>query len=297
MGADPLARLAPDHRLLLQAALGPQAAATEAWREWRRRVAFDAIDNASLGLLPLLARRDGVIPAGDSVQGRVKGLYRKTWVQNQSLWAAVRPAVEALEQRRIPLLLVGEAALVGHTGDEGSRSIHDLTLAIETGRQAEAVETMSRLGWRPRLLGVRRRLRWRLLRSGSSWSFAGLGDGRAANHLRLWFGAPWALADPMAWRGAHPMEVAGAVRQLQHPGDLLLQLTLAGSGPVQRPSPQWIADVVRLLRNTDPQVVAACITARSRQRSIRMAFRSRLIAAGELVDDPAPSALLARLER
>ena len=297
MRGNSLIHLAPEHRLLLQAALGPPALAGKAWREWRLRFEFDAIDRVSQRLLPLLARRDGIIPTDDVVLGRVKGLYRKAWARNQSLWASVRPAVEAIERCQIPILLVGEAALIGHTGDEGSRPIHDLTMAIEPRRQAEAVEAMNRLGWRPQLVGVRRRLRWRLVRSGSSWSFARPGDGRAGMCLRLCFGAPWAVADPMAWQGAHQMVVAGTTRQLQHPGDLLLQLTLEGQRPCQRLSPQWIADVLQLLRKADPEPLVAWIKSRSHQRRFLPAFRRQLVAAGELVDDPAPAELLTQLER
>jgi hypothetical protein len=297
MKADPLARLAPEHRLLLQAALGPPPVATKAWLEWRHRVEFDGIDSASQRLLPLIARRDGVIPMGDPVHGRVRGLYRRTWVRHQSLWAGVRPALEALGQRRIPLLVVGEAALVCHTSGGGSRPIQELTMAIEPRRQADAVEAMTQLGWRPQLVGVRRQLRWRLLRSGGSWGFTRPGSGRAAKHLRLCFGAPWAVADPMAWQGAHTMAVAGTVRQLQQPGDLLLQLTLEARRPCKRMSPQWIADVVQLLRNADPEALVNCIRTRSCHRRVLMAFHSQLTAAGELVDDPAPAALLAQLVR
>jgi hypothetical protein len=297
MRADPLASLAPDHRLLLQAALAPPAVACDAWREWRHRVEFEAIDSFSQRLLPLLARRDGVIPRDDSVSGRVRGLYRRTWVRNQALWDAVRPALAVLAQRRIPLLVVGEATLVALSGDAGIRSIQELTMAVEPQRRVEAVQALKRLGWRPRLVGVRRRLRWRLRPSGESWSFAGPGDVAAAKPLRLCLGAPWAVADPMAWQGAQPMAVAGTVRQLQDPGDLLLQLTLAAARPGQRLSPQWIADVVQLLRLTDPEAMAARVQARARQRRLPEAFRTRLRAAGELVDDPAPAALLAQLER
>ena len=297
MRADQLASLAPEHRLLLLAALAPPVVATDAWREWRHRVDFDAIDSASQRLLPLLARRDGVIPRDDTVSGRVRGLYRRTWVRNQSLWDAVRPAVEALAQARIPLLLVGDAALVGLSGDAGTRSIQTLTMAVGPGHRSKAVHTLTLLSWRPRLAGVRRRLRWQLMPSGDNWSFTRPGDEAATKPLRLCLGAPWAVADPMAWQGAQPMAVAGKVRQLQHPGDLLLQLTLEGARPCQHLSPQWIADVVRLLRLTDPEAVATRIQARSRHKRLPDAFRTRLRAAGELVEDPSPAALLARLEQ
>jgi hypothetical protein len=297
MRADALAALALEHQLLLRAALGAPAEASDAWREWRHRVDFDAIDTASQRLLPLLARRNGVIPTHDPVSGRIRGLYRRTWARNQCLWDGVRPAVEALAQRRIPLLLVGEAALVGLSGDTGTRSIQTLTMAVGPGRRAEALNTLTLLGWRPRLVGVRRRLRWRLMPSGDSWSFTGPDDAAAAKPLGLCLGAPWAVADPMAWQGAQPLVVAGILRQLQHPGDLLLQLTLEGAISCQRLSPQWVADVMQLLRMTAPEAMAARIQARFRDRRLPEAFRTRLRAAGELLEDPAPAALLARLER
>jgi hypothetical protein len=93
------------------------------------------------------------------------------------------------------------------------------------------------------------------------------------------------------------MAVAGTVRQLQQPGDLLLQLTLEARRPCKRMSPQWIADVVQLLRNADPEALVNCIRTRSCHRRVLMAFHSQLTAAGELVDDPAPAALLAQLVR
>lgn len=295
--ADPLAPLAPEHRLLLRAAFGTPTVAKDAWQEWRHRVDFDAIDSASQRLLPLLVRRDGVIPRDDSVSGRVRGLYRRTWVRNQALWDSIRPAVEALAQRRIPLLLVGEAALVGLSGDVGSRPIQTLTMAVGPRHRSEAAQALTLLGWRPRMVGVRRWLRWRLLPAGDNWSFTGPDDAAAAKPLRLCLGAPWAVADSMAWQGAQPLAVAGTVRQLQHPGDLLLQLILESARPCQRLSPQWVADVMQLLRVSDTEGVAARLQARSRHRRLPQAFRTRLIGSGELVDDPAPAALLAQLER
>ena len=123
MRGNSLIHLAPEHRLLLQAALGPPALAGKAWREWRLRFEFDAIDSVSQRLLPLLARRDGIIPTDDVVLGRVKGLYRKAWARNQSLWASVRPAVEAIERCQIPILPVGRGRRAQGAGATPTRDI------------------------------------------------------------------------------------------------------------------------------------------------------------------------------
>ena len=172
----------------------------------------------------------------------------------------------------------------------------DLTMAIEPRRQAEAGASPDPLGWRPRLVGVRRWLRWRLLRSGTTGASP---DRRrsAAKPLRLCLGAPWAVADSMAWQGAQPLGGRGHGQAAAAPWR-----SAAAADPWKRTALPALAPPVDCRRyaaaaHGDTEPLAARSSQVSPQKTPAGFPHGRLIGSGELVDDPAPAALLAQLER
>lgn len=150
-------------RLLLQAALAENGRALTAWREWLSRVDWErnAIDHGSFSLLPLvyhnLTRKD---PAGvDSDPemrqkngdglGRLRGIYRRSWVVNETNLRSVGSALQRLGKEGISCLLPDGAALaMRFYPHPACRPVVTQTLWIETGPAASALLFLEQVGWR-----------------------------------------------------------------------------------------------------------------------------------------------------
>jgi Uncharacterised nucleotidyltransferase len=136
--------------LALRAALLPGPEAVEAFAEWRRLVDFDATDAPAYRLLPLIYRNLEDRLGADPVLGRMRGVYRRTWVLNAITLGEGRRAVAALDREAIPTMLLKGAAMVARwTGDSGVRMMADFDVLVPRDRALEAVALLLEDGWKP----------------------------------------------------------------------------------------------------------------------------------------------------
>jgi len=182
------------HRLLLRAALGEGENARAAWREWRQAVSWPLceVDAGSYSLLPLvfhgLSGFDG--PGGEDLGlGRLRGIYRHSWVANEGSSRALGSALALLEEARQKTLLPDGAALaLRYYPHSACRPVVRQSLWLEPGQLRRGVELLRRANWRvltrlPQPLAAGRNLvrrRWLLAQGGcrldvSAWrpGFAG----------------------------------------------------------------------------------------------------------------------------
>lgn len=291
---DVVAGVDPDHHLMLVAALCPTGQATEAWQAWRRRVDFDDIDGPTQRLLPLIARRPGVIPQDDPVRRRVRGLYRQSWVRNHRLWHESLPVLDALEERRVPVLLLKGGALLPLYGDDwGARPMYDVDLLVPDERYEDALVLLRDLGWIPEqgqsFDWVRRRMR----RTLNGWGFQRGEHGHIDLHQRALAGSLWKGADAAFWAGAVEATIDGTPRLVLHPADLLVHLLLHGVQFVNNPPVQWVADVVHVTRAVDPKALAPRFVEQARSHGALRVAEAGLGAIHRLVDDDSVLPLLA----
>ena len=66
----------PAQTLLLRASLLDDAAAQQAWREFRKLADLDTVDAGSHRLLPLLVRRLSDVGEDSPEMGRLRGIHR-----------------------------------------------------------------------------------------------------------------------------------------------------------------------------------------------------------------------------
>ena len=91
-----------------------------------------------------------MIPVDDPVRRRVRGLYRQSWVRNHRLWHEALPVLHALEERRVPTLLLKGGALLPLYGDDwGARPMYDVDLLVPDEHFDGAVVLLRDLGWVP----------------------------------------------------------------------------------------------------------------------------------------------------
>jgi Uncharacterised nucleotidyltransferase len=142
--------LRADHVLALRAALLPGEAALAAFAEWRRLTDFAAIDAATQRLVPLIYHNVGARAGADPVLGRMRGIYRRTWVINELRLAECARAIATLNAAGIPsALLKGAAMIVRWIRDPGLRWMGDLDVLVERGQARAAIEALVGEGWRP----------------------------------------------------------------------------------------------------------------------------------------------------
>ena len=113
-------------------------------------VDFDATDAPMYRLLPLIYRNLEAQLESDPVLGRMRGIYRRTWVLNAIQIEGGGRAIVALGERDIPTMLLKGAAMIARwTGDSGVRMMADFDLLVPRERALDAVSCLLERGWRP----------------------------------------------------------------------------------------------------------------------------------------------------
>jgi len=143
---------APDQELLLRAALLPRPEALSAWRQWSQRhdLENDPIDTGSYRLLPTVFAHLRQELGGDAAGGRIEGLYKRHWYENQLAFAAGEQALAALQSAGIEaVLLKGWPLALRYYADIGARPMSDLDLMVPSNRALAAAGVLEGLGWHP----------------------------------------------------------------------------------------------------------------------------------------------------
>jgi len=136
--------------LLLRAALlrGPEALA--AWAQWKSTIDFDDIDSESYRLVPRLycsLRDQGV---SDPLLGRLRGIYRRTWYQNQLRFHAMARPLRLLHAAGIPsMLLKGAALVLQYYRDYGMRPMTDFDICVPGNQASSAIQLLRGNGFTP----------------------------------------------------------------------------------------------------------------------------------------------------
>jgi len=144
-------QLSKEHQNLLRATLCRGDEADVAWRAWRADVDFEQLDVASYRLLPMLHRNLDANQVEDTLLPRLRGVYKRTWVENQMLLRTVTSVTHLLGKREISSALLGEALMVqGKFGQRMIRAINHATLSIPGSQQQLAAACLKEAGWQPR---------------------------------------------------------------------------------------------------------------------------------------------------
>jgi hypothetical protein len=289
----------PDQEAMLDIALGPDREARAAWERWRAHADLDALDPGSYRLLPLLWRRLFELGHAD-LDGRLKGVYRRTWYRNQLQLSGAARLIEGLVDRGIDTaLLKGAALALFHYRDVGVRPMDDVDLLVPAERAAEAVSTLLDAGWRPEPTPLKgtgprhaaARLPW------LAWAHRGRSPERftptyfAVRHAHGFRGPNglnvdlhWHVlqevcdpdADRAFWDDAAGTELHGAGTRALRPADQLLHV-LAHAGrwnPV--PPVRWVADADAVLRSSGDELDWDRLLAQARRHRLTLPLSEML---------------------
>lgn len=251
----------PRHTTLLHAALDEPKAASAAWQRWRTWVEFDDLAEPEQRLLPLVYRNLGERLAGDSVKGRMRGIYRLTWTRNQLLVAAAAAAIRALAEAGIPTLsLKGAPLSILNYRDMGARSMADVDLLVRPAQAAAAMDCLRGAGWRTELDDPKR-----MIRVHHSYAFSNPPQGEVDLH---WFSLWTTSGDAPLWEAAVPLEIGEEPTLAPCAADSLLNVCAHGSPRQPVPAFRWIADAVTIIRADPPDWDRFVAEARRRRLTV-----------------------------
>jgi hypothetical protein len=187
-----------------------------------------------------LARADD----DDPLLGRLKGIYRKTWVTNKLLVQRTTETAEALQADDIPALFIeGVAVAVRFYPELGLRPSASVDVLVHEGDAQSSIVALQRAGWTERP-GSRERDGAAtylvdaagsvcILRTRLAIDFV-TNDGRRHAHAPL-------------WESRETLELDGVELRVPEPTDTLLAICVLHARAEGGPNVQWIVDAKALL--------------------------------------------------
>lgn len=252
--------------LLLRAAFLDDRDALEAWNAWQAGTSLDAVDDECFALLPLIHKRLEVLRPDDPHLGRLKGVRRRVWLENQIVLRDSARLVQRLQTAGIETLMLGGLPLVTrYYGDAGLRSIRQIEILVPRGDEVRAAEIVSPA---PGNLTLLRRA--------------------------LFLGCPKKIEDAW-WAEATPVRIQEAASRTLAPADQLVQTLVSGMWWRHQPRGLWMADALVIL--ADARLDNARVIAMAEGLKVTLFVHRALTRIGKALGRPVAPELVEALGR
>jgi Uncharacterised nucleotidyltransferase len=237
--------------LLLKAALFSGNDAISAWEKWKKNVDFDSIDPGSYRLLPLLYHNLIKLKINDALMNRLKGIYRRTWYENQIRLNRMVMLLELFQNSGIKTIVLKGIALIHlFYKDYGLRPMSDLDIFVPTKHAAETIVLLKKLGWETEYKSPEKIIDF--------FHSCDLTDTTGLHHLDL----HWHLfieccgpnADDDFWDGAQPTMIKNISTNVLNPADQLLHTCVHGMKWSKIPPFRWVADALMILNSSQTEI-------------------------------------------
>ncbi len=276
----------------MRAALLEGTQGAQAWAQWRREHSVESVDHASFKLLPALYRNlTGQGSIQESLDPRLKGAYRSTWVQNQVLLRGYTSAVTCLNGVGITPLALKGAALVGwFRADKGGRPMHDIDLMVRPEQVPLASRALCDAGWR-----IKQEIPDGLRAFRREQVFVNSTGIELDLHWHLL--AEWCLPshDEKVWGNITTESDRGLHCHVPNPNLMLVHLCGHGYQWSPVPSHQWIVDAYRLVQEHGTELDWEEVLILSSLFEIRHTLRHLLEFLAHELQTNIPEAVLASL--
>lgn len=239
----------PYQTLLLQAALWQDERAQTAWNEWKAHNDIDDIDIGSYRLLPLVYHNLKQLQVTDPLMSRLKGVYRHTWYNTQTLFHTMGQVMQALHAKKIEgIVLKGAVLTIQHYKDYGLRPMDDFDLLVRSEHVVDTLAIMYDLGMHNELASYKPHQ----YISKNSLGLVTHTNRGFDLHWRVLKYAPIATGiDDDFWHGAIPITIQGQTALALNPTDLLLHVCIHGIVASPAPPFRWVADAITILRTAE----------------------------------------------
>jgi Uncharacterised nucleotidyltransferase len=234
--------------LLAKAALAPLDVAIAAWQRWRATYNIDTTPWNEVRMLGAVASRIDELEPNSPIRPRVFGIRKFLWVQSQICLKNCESGLAALEQSRVPMMLMKGAARTARDPlSVQERLIRDVDVLVPLALQTQAFAALQKAEWSIA------HTPWQIqmhelgpISSHHAWSFSkGQSEidlHHVSNHLNRLRGDDdgfWARALPTVWQGKHVFIPSSA--------DALLIALIHGVRWSQDRSADWTVDACALL--------------------------------------------------
>lgn len=233
---------------LLRTVLCDGDVAISAWRRWRALVPFDAIDGASLALMPLVGKRLRRLGYEDDAMPRIRGIARQTWLRNRVLVAAALSAYAALQADGIrTLALKGLVLSAAYVDDFSLRPMGDVDLLVRPSDLRAALDVLGGIGW----ASSSTRSLDRTLALTHEVTLARGHSEVVDLHFRSIEQAWGPRQDDGLWARTRPAPIDGVQVLSPSPTDLLFHILVHGVRGYPERNIRWVVDAAMILGSGD----------------------------------------------
>ena len=234
--------------LLVRAALAPEVEARAAWRRWRAEHDLDTTSWSEVRMLAAVASRIATLEEDADVRPRVEGIRKFLWVHTQMCLEPAGPALAALSEAGIPVLLTkGAARVVAQPASAHERLIRDVDVLVPLASAERALALLCGAGW------TLREPPWAMQARAAStvaghhaWTVTkGRGEidlHHFSNHLNRLTGD-----DDGLWQRATTHQWRGATVHLPAPADALVLAVTHGVRWSRDGAADWTVDAASLI--------------------------------------------------
>jgi hypothetical protein len=234
--------------LLLQAALLKGEEAITAWEQWKAHADIDSLDHGSHRLLPLLYRNLHSHGVDDPSMNRLKGVYRRTWYENQMLFHTIASLLGSFQRAGIEtIVLKGAALTLLFYKDFGLRPMNDFDLLVRTDQAIPAIRLLREHGWKSRYFDFEPNEGY--IAVYYSHGYADNAGRELDLHWHVISQCRDANADDDFWRGSVKTEIHDVPTRVLDAADQLLHVCVHGAKWNDTPSFRWVADSMTILNN------------------------------------------------
>jgi hypothetical protein len=278
---------------LLQSALWKHQPALEAWQAWRSQVDIETLDSDSYHLLSLLYPNLVWHHIDDPHMGRLKGVYRRTWLANQLLMQTVRSVLLDLQEAN-PLVLGEIALLTTCYGDYGQRPVYKLDVLVPGSQTLNAIATLQQRGWITH--PYRPQPGDRLWTPMVFWQEKP-NEPTVTIHLNLhnylFRAEPQWFTDDQLWANAVTLGMHDCAASALSPVDQLLHLSLKSN---EQPYPiYWLADAAMLIKTISQEADWVRLVTQAQRYEIVLPLRYLLFDVQAVLRLPIPDWVLPSL--
>ncbi len=280
---------------LLKAALLSDREALWAWERWSTSVDIDDTDAGSYRLLPLLYRNLKKQGVEHPMMARLKGIYRKTWCENQLLFYRISALLAQFNRIGIPtLVLKGVPLVLLYYQDYGLRPMSDIDVLIPPDKLPTAMAALQQGGWKPavEIPSVQRLL--------DSKHFHSLGfhNQRGEEFDLHWYSLFDSCnhhADKLFWQNSIAIEVSRIPTRALDATDELFYTCVHGVRWNVIPPFRWVADAATIARSSNFSIDWKRILDAAIERHLVLHMRDTLDYLKDLLNIPVPHSILTSL--
>jgi hypothetical protein len=188
------------YQALLRAAFGHSTVALRGWRAWQQAVDLDHLPSGMFELMPVLYTNIQPLLTNDALLGRLKGIYRQSWLHNQRLWGVLEPTWRECSEVGVSLAFLGNLSLAWEKEQlSGIARVSPVALLAKPGETSYVISLLQGHGWRCDAdLPAKHTTEWLMARQSQSFHHSSVGGLRLFWSLRwpghddefLWWDAP-----------------------------------------------------------------------------------------------------------